>query len=275
VAEARALLAPEQAAIEQVLEDLTRDRQAAERDRAEAALARQAAAEAEQRWASEADRLRSERRRLLAEARRASEAIIEQTRRSLDAVLAEVRAARSEAAVQRARAHLREVLEALPAAEPPPPAPGAPLERVEPGQVVFVTPLGRPGVVRAGPDGRDEVEVEVGSARTRVPRSALRRLEAAAERPRATVQTPEAPAVAASLDVRGTTTDEALLEVDRYLDEAVRARLPQVTVIHGKGTGRLRRALHDFLRGHPHVRQYRLGERGEGDEGVTVITLAL
>jgi DNA mismatch repair protein MutS2 len=81
--------------------------------------------------------------------------------------------------------------------------------------------------------------------------------------------------VATSLDVRGTTADEALLEVDRYLDEAVRARLPQVTVIHGKGTGRLRRALHDFLRGHPHVRQHRLGGRGEGDEGATVITLAL
>jgi len=78
-----------------------------------------------------------------------------------------------------------------------------------------------------------------------------------------------------SLSVRGSTVDDALLDVDRYLDEAVRARLPQVTVIHGKGTGRLRKALHDFLRGHPHVRQFRLGERGEGDEGATVVTLAL
>jgi len=274
VADARAQLAPEQVAIERVLEDLTRDRQAAEHDRAEAALARQAAEDAEQRWATEADRLRAERRRLLAEARRASEAIVEETRRRLDAVLAEVRAAGSEAAVQRARAHLREVLEALPPAEPAP-VPGPLLDRVEPGQAVFVAPLGRAGVVRAAPDARDEVEVEVGAVRTRVPRSALRGVEPIPQRPDEMVQTPDVPAVAPSLSVRGATVDDALLEVDRYLDEAVRARLPQVSVIHGKGTGRLRRALHDFLRGHPHVRQFRLGERGEGDEGATVITLAL
>jgi DNA mismatch repair protein MutS2 len=76
-----------------------------------------------------------------------------------------------------------------------------------------------------------------------------------------------------SLSVRGETVDEALLVVDRYLDEAVRAHLPQVTVIHGKGTGRLRKAIHDFLRGHPHVKHFRLGERGEGDAGATVVTL--
>jgi len=274
VADARARLAPEQVAIERVLEDLTRDRQAAERDRAEAALALQAAEEAEQRWAAEADRLRTERRRLLTEARRASEAIIEETRRKLDAVLAEVRAARSEAAIRQARAHLRGVLEALPPAEPPPP-PGPPLDHVEPGQAVFVAPLGRAGVVRSGPDARDEVEVEVGAVRTRVPRSALREAPTPAGRARETIDMPDAPAVPPSLSVRGSTVDDALLDVDRYLDEAVRARLPQVTVIHGKGTGRLRKALHDFLRGHPHVRQFRLGERGEGDEGATVVTLAL
>jgi DNA mismatch repair protein MutS2 len=78
-----------------------------------------------------------------------------------------------------------------------------------------------------------------------------------------------------SLSVRGLTVDEALLEVDRYLDDAVRARLSQVTVVHGKGTGALRRALHDFLRSHPHVRQFRLGERGEGEAGATVVTLNL
>ncbi len=189
--------------------------------------------------------------------------------------MAEVRAARSEAAVRQAREHLRTALESLPGPESPAPPPGPPLERVEPGQAVYVAPLGRAGVVRSEPDARDEVEVEVGAVRTRVPRSALRQAAAPAGRPREAIDVPIAPAVPASLSVRGSTVDEALLEVDRYLDDAVRARLPQVTVIHGKGTGRLRRALHDFLRGHPHVRQFRLGERGEGDEGATVVTLAL
>ncbi len=282
VAAARAHLAPEQVEIERVLDDLTRDRLAAERDRAEAAQALQAAEQAQQRFTAEAERIRTERRRLLAEARRAGEAIVEETRRRLDAVMAEVRAARTEPAVRTARQHLREVLEALPVVEPPPP-PGPAVEHVEAGQAVFVAPLGRVGVVRAGPDAHDEVEVEVGALRARVPKDALRELPeapasaatAGAMRSAEGVEVPQMPAVAASISVRGQTVDEALLTVDRYLDEAVRARLPQVTVIHGKGTGALRRALHDFLREHPHVGQFRLGERGEGDTGATVVTLSL
>ncbi len=118
------------------------------------------------------------------------------------------------------------------------------------------------------------------SLRARVPRDALRELpeaqaHAAAAHQADRIDVAQMPTVATSISVRGQTVDEALLLVDRYLDEAVRARLPQVTVIHGKGTGALRRALHDFLRGHPHVHQFRLGERGEGDSGATVVTLSL
>jgi DNA mismatch repair protein MutS2 len=215
----------------------------------------------------------------MADARRAAEALIEETRRRLDALLAEVRAARTDQAVREARARLREILSSLPTVEPAaapgePPA-GEPVETVAEGQRVYIAPLRRVGVVRAGPDPRDDVEVEVGALRTRVPRSALR--EVAAPAPAGDVaaraDVPQAPEVALSLSVRGQTVDDALLAVDRYLDDAVRARLPRVTVIHGKGTGRLRAAIHDFLRGHPHVKQYRLGERGEGDAGATVITL--
>ncbi len=298
VTRARDYLTPEQAAIEQVLADLTRDRQVAERDRREAATARAAAEEAEQRLSAEAERLRGERRHLLADARRASEAIVEQTRRRLDALMSEVRAARSEAAVRQARERLREVVESLPADEPPAAPPGPTPEVIEPGQEVFVVPLGLVGKAASAPDPGGQVEVEVGGLRARVPADALReppptggpaRPGAGEAAPRSPsrqaragraqdaggVDLPERPLVSVSISVRGQTVDEALVQVDRYLDEAVRARLPQVVVIHGKGTGALRRALHQFLRGHPHVRQFRLGERGEGDTGATVITLAL
>jgi DNA mismatch repair protein MutS2 len=80
-------------------------------------------------------------------------------------------------------------------------------------------------------------------------------------------------AVPLSLSVRGQTVDEALAEVDRYLDEATLAGLEQVTLIHGKGTGALRRGIAQFLRGHPHVRAFRGGGAGEGGEGVTVVEL--
>jgi DNA mismatch repair protein MutS2 len=155
------------------------------------------------------------------------------------------------------------------------------VDAVEVGRRVYVAPLGRPGIIRSGPDARDEIEVEVGTLRARVPRDALRELpessdgvSAPAAR-NATVEVPGAPTVPSSLNIVGQTVDEALPQVDHYLDEAARARLPQVTIIHGKGTGRLRRALHEFLRSHPHAQRFRVGERGEGDQGATVVTLAV
>lgn len=280
VTEARSLLAPEHVAIEQVLDDLTRERQAAERDRAEAALARAVAREAEQLMTEEAEHVRRERRRLLAEARNTSEAIIAETRRRLDAVMVEVRAARTEEAVRRARAHLREALEVLPAPEPTVP-PGPQVEHVHAGQTVYVAPLGRTGTVVTGPDAQGQVEVEAGTLRARVPLESLHEapaVEGAARphvRPAGRAEVPSRPVVASSISVRGQTVDDALLVVDRYLDDAARARLERVTVIHGKGTGTLRRAVHEFLRGHPHVRQFRIGDRTEGGDGATVVTLML
>jgi DNA mismatch repair protein MutS2 len=80
--------------------------------------------------------------------------------------------------------------------------------------------------------------------------------------------------IALELDVRGTRALEAVERVDKYLDDAVLAGLERVVIIHGKGTGALRHALHEHLASHPHVDGYRLGAHDEGDAGVTVIQLA-
>jgi DNA mismatch repair protein MutS2 len=69
------------------------------------------------------------------------------------------------------------------------------------------------------------------------------------------------------------TLDEAILEVDKYLDEAVLAGLHEVSLIHGKGTGALRRGLNEYLKTHPQVVGFRLGGEGEGGSGVTVVSL--
>ena len=73
--------------------------------------------------------------------------------------------------------------------------------------------------------------------------------------------------------VRGMAVDEAIPVVDQYLDEAVLASLGEVSIIHGKGTGVLRQGIQQHLRHHPHVKSYRLGVYGEGESGVTVVTL--
>ena len=75
------------------------------------------------------------------------------------------------------------------------------------------------------------------------------------------------------LDIRGETVEDALLLVDKYLDDAALSHLESVTIIHGKGTGALRSAISDMLRHHPHSRSFRPGRYGEGETGVTVVEI--
>ena len=74
-------------------------------------------------------------------------------------------------------------------------------------------------------------------------------------------------------DVRGLSLEEALNEVDAFLDEATLNKLGQVFIIHGKGTGILRSGIQRYLGRHPSVKTYRLGKYGEGEDGVTVVTM--
>ena len=75
------------------------------------------------------------------------------------------------------------------------------------------------------------------------------------------------------LDLRGETVEEALMELDQFLDNCVMANQGQVTVIHGKGTGALRKAVQQHLKHHPSVKSFRLGVFGEGESGVTIVEL--
>lgn len=75
------------------------------------------------------------------------------------------------------------------------------------------------------------------------------------------------------INVIGQTVDEAVVNVDAFIDQAVRSGLSKVWVIHGMGTGRLRAGLHDHFRHHPNIKEFRLGAYGEGESGVTVVTL--
>lgn len=78
--------------------------------------------------------------------------------------------------------------------------------------------------------------------------------------------------VGIEINLLGKTTDEAISELDKYLDDAYLSHMPSVRVVHGKGTGALRKAVHNYLRRQKHVKDFRLGEFGEGDAGVTIVT---
>ncbi|MGH2453769.1 MAG: endonuclease MutS2 [bacterium] len=283
---ARSFLSTDRLRADELLRDMAGDRQVAARDREEAERLRTEARTLADRYQAEVSRMQGDRRRLIETARREAEESLRRTRRELDTVLEEVRAARTEEAAQVARRRLAELAAvwAQRAEEEPREDAGPPLAAVEVGQSVHIPALGRSGRVSAPPDARGDVEVEVGAVRARLPLNALRGTAPADDgggperpaRPRGSAgarQGGEPRAVPLSLSVRGQTVDEALAEVDRYLDEAALAGLDQVTLIHGKGTGTLRRAIAAFLRGHPHVRAFRGGGPGEGGEGVTVVEL--
>jgi len=76
------------------------------------------------------------------------------------------------------------------------------------------------------------------------------------------------------LRIRRLTVDEALFRLEQYLNDAFMAGLPSVRIVHGKGTGTLRQAVHEVLAKHPLVKSFRLGDYGEGDYGVTIVELA-
>ena len=78
---------------------------------------------------------------------------------------------------------------------------------------------------------------------------------------------------ALELDIRGCSAEEGIMQLDLYLDNAFTSHLPSVQIIHGKGTGVLRSAVHRHLKAHPHVDSYRLGKYGEGEDGVTVVKM--
>ncbi len=83
----------------------------------------------------------------------------------------------------------------------------------------------------------------------------------------------KAKSVSSEINVIGYTVEEANFMVDKFLDDASLSKLQTVRIVHGKGTGKLKDGIHRFLKTHPHVRSFRMGTYGEGEMGVTVVTL--
>lgn len=142
------------------------------------------------------------------------------------------------------------------------------------GDRVYVPRLHTEGEVVALPNG-DEVEVQVGQFRVRVEAAALevrprpqRREEAHYERGGVSIPRTESPGL--ELHLRGMTLEEGLPRLEEYLDRAYMAGLPWVRIVHGKGTGTMRKAVRDLLRHHPLVREFKSAPANEGGEGVTI-----
>lgn len=146
------------------------------------------------------------------------------------------------------------------------------------GDSVRVISMGLKGTVSSLPDKSGNLFVQCGIIRSKVALSDLVLVEEetinTGKMQRSSsgkLKMSKSYSVSTEINLLGKTVDEALSELDKYLDDAYLAHLPSVRVVHGKGTGALRNAVHNYLRKNKVVKQYRLGEFGEGDAGVTIV----
>lgn len=152
-------------------------------------------------------------------------------------------------------------------------------EKLKKGDSVKVISLGLTGTVNTLPDSKGNLFVQCGIIRSQVNVKDL----SFAEEPAYTapdlqrsgsskIKMSKAYTISTEINLLGKTVDEAISVLDKYLDDAYLTHLPSVRVVHGKGTGALRNAVHTHLKRLKYVKEFRLGEYGEGDAGVTIVT---
>jgi len=149
------------------------------------------------------------------------------------------------------------------------------------GEKVFVAGFNQSGTVVSLPDANKDVMVQLGIMKMKVKLSDLS-IDDTEEKQvkqkyrnvnKSSVKAGKAQSISAEIDCRGQLVDEAIQNIDKYLDDAYLSGLEQVTIIHGKGTGALRAAVQQHMKSHPHVKSFRAGVYGEGEAGVTVVEL--
>jgi len=155
---------------------------------------------------------------------------------------------------------------------------GEKLKSVKQGEEVYLPSLNQKVIVISAPDKKGEVQVQAGIMKISVKVDDLRVSKVTQEdKKMAKIRKREMKlnlkSVSTSVDLRGMDSQEAIYTVDKYLDEACLGGLKEATIIHGKGTGVLRKTITDMLKRHGHVKAYRLGNYGEGGSGVTVVEI--
>lgn len=227
-------------------------------------------------------KLDEDRNRLQAKAKEDAKRVVADTKREMEKLIVEIRSIKdidrsaADRVIQAARDTLRatetavnekEAIKKEDNTKPP--------KTVRAGDTVNIVTLDQKATVLSAPDSKGEVMVQAGVMKLNVKLKDIRLIEEkkAAAPTSGKVGLGAGKQVGLELDVRGMLVDEANIIVDRYLDDAYNAGLSEVNIIHGKGTGALRAGVQAFLKRHPLVKGYRMGSYGEGDAGVTVVTL--
>lgn len=283
---AKERLSAENSRFEQVIADLEASRQQAEKRAKEAENAKSQAMQILSDAKKQAERLKLESEKEAEKARNEARRIISITRARSEQLVEEIDGFRKKAEkeaqaemLSMARSRMKSSLKKIendadPVREIQNDESYVLPRKLKAGDTVFITDMGKSATVISA--NETEAELQAGIIKLRVPLSKLR-LEGKAEKTapatRRTVRESASRQTSVEIDVRGQTVEEAMIEIDRFIDGAVMSNMNTVTIIHGKGTGALRTGIHKFLKSNKSVKSFRLGNFGEGDVGVTVVEL--
>ena len=283
IEQARQYLKHEDAAFEDVLSGAEKQRKIAEQQAAELTEELQRVRQEREALETEHKKLKEDRAQIREKAREEAKALVQQTKHEMDSLISNLRQVKNidskvlERAIQNSRDALRESASQL----------SDPLQKTESdgeipnsvirGQTVHVVSLNSNATVIKPQDQKGMVQVQAGAIKVYVPLSDLRLMtqkaapQRVATRPREIMT--DIKTVKYELDLRGYLVDDAVLEIDAFIDDCIRTGRSEFNIIHGKGTGALRTGVQAYLKTHPRVKSFRIGAYGEGDAGVTVVTL--
>jgi DNA mismatch repair protein MutS2 len=280
---ARAMLSDEHLQVEHLIGEIQASKFQADEEKRKAFLTSLKAQELESEYDSRLRQLKAREKEILDRARQESSSLVARVRAECDEALRKVRSAASNPRLyQSLQGEVRDVLRRARAEADIPEEPQRPRDAVEPGglvpgMMVHVNSVRQDGEVLAPPDQNGNVQIRVGIIRTQVHKSDLSQSDSgdkAQAREQVTrLMSEKAQTASPELMLLGLTSEEAVAALDKYLDDAVLGGLKQVRIVHGKGTGVLRKAVQEALKTSRNVVSFRLGSPAEGGDGVTIAIL--
>ncbi len=282
---ARHFVTHDSIAFEDVLKQIEDNKKASDEEYTQALRLKIEAEHLKKSYDKKLEKLESQKEKALNEAKRDAKALLLESKRESDDILKDLKLIQSQLPkeinqkIESLRNKLREQIQELNKPEPLiDQYDGDTLKHAVPGQRVMVLSIGQEAIVMDKENSRGEVSVQVGILKMNVPLKELRTVEKQEEirlkekfAPRESMS--KAMTMSMEIDVRGMTVEEAILEVDKYIDNAFLSNLKQVFIIHGKGTGQLRQGLKTYFKKNKHIQSTRDGQYGEGGNGVTVVEL--
>ncbi|MEA5059974.1 MAG: endonuclease MutS2 [Candidatus Pelethousia sp.] len=280
IEKAKEYLKNEDVKFEDIISGAEAQHRRAEEERRLAAEARQELDKLRREVEEQRSRMEAEREKLRAKAKDDARKLVNDTRAEMEKLIADIRAIpkvdqrAADRVIQRSRDALRTKEAGL--TEPMEKKRqdnGAAPKEVRPGNTVRILSLDQRATVLSPADAKGEVQVQAGIMKLNVKLGDLRLMQDdSPTKGVGKIQMETERQAGMELDVRGMLVDEAVLTVDRYIDNCLLSGLTEISIIHGKGTGALRAGIQNFLRRDKRIKSFRMGAYGEGDAGVTVVT---